>query len=159
ETVNGLISGTGAAGNIQVTNGAATAGTLRLGNGDAAATYSGVLGDAGAGAAGTLSIVKIGAGTETLSGANNIHGGGTVSGGTLAFGSTSWSPATSQITVNSNGILDISAVTPSTLGVSSSITGSNGYITLPASASGATLVTSNLNAQGLTNILNISAVS
>ncbi len=78
ETINGL---TGAGIVDNVTTG--TTNTLTLGDGDATGnTFSGVIKNT----TGTLSLVKIGTGIQTLSGTNTYGGGTTIKSGTLALG-------------------------------------------------------------------------
>ena len=63
-------------------------GTLTLGNGDASGSFAGVI-------SGTLSLAKVGTGTQTLSGTNTYTGATAVSAGTLAFlGGSQMSPIT-----------------------------------------------------------------
>ena len=80
ETINGL-SGSG---NVASTSGTVT---LTLGDNNATASHSGAINNT----TGTLSVTKIGTGTQTLSGTSNFAGALTVNGGTVAFPS---SPAT-----------------------------------------------------------------
>ena len=77
-TINGL---TGGAGTVKgtVLNSAAGAGTLTLGNNDASATFAGDL----VNGTGTLALVKIGSGIQTISGLNTYTGGTTVTAGSL----------------------------------------------------------------------------
>lgn len=77
ETINGL-AGTG--GFVQNAL-AATTSVLTLGDGDATAGYGGTIRN-NAGTGGTLAVVKIGSGTQTLSGTNSASGY-TVAAGTL----------------------------------------------------------------------------
>ena len=72
ETINGL-SGSGS-----VDGGSGTP-TLTVGDGDASATFSGVIGNT----AGSLSLVKIGSGVQTLASTNTYSGSTTVQQGTL----------------------------------------------------------------------------
>ncbi|TAE72909.1 MAG: hypothetical protein EAZ84_13755, partial [Verrucomicrobia bacterium] len=91
ETINGL-SGAGAIDNVST----GSANTLTLGDGDASGTtFSGVIKDT----TGALSIVKIGEGTQTLSGANAYEGTTIVDGGTLLVNGNQ-SLATGAVTVN-----------------------------------------------------------
>lgn len=82
ETINGLSSASPLA---SVKNGTSTAVTLTLGNNDATASYSGVIYGTGAGA---LTLIKIGAGTQTLSGVSTYSGGTVLSNGVLSVSST-----------------------------------------------------------------------
>jgi autotransporter-associated beta strand protein len=148
ETINGLVAAASAYN--EVSNTAAAASTLTFGGNNATATFSGSMGD---NAAGPLSLVKIGTGTQTFSGTSSCRGGVTVSGGSLVFGATAWSAATAAITVNSNATLDVSAVSAGSLGVSQSLTASNGTLALAVQVGAPTLATTNLNALGATNYL------
>ena len=75
ETINGL-SGSGTVDNVTL----GTSNTLTLGDGNATgSTFSGVIKNT----TGTLSLIKTGSGTQTLSGANEYSGTTTVDGGTL----------------------------------------------------------------------------
>lgn len=94
ETINGL-SGSG---NVVSPSGTVT---LTLGDNNATASHSGSINNT----VGTLSVTKIGAGTQTLSGTSNFGGTLAVSGGLVAFPS---SPATNgplgnSTLVNLNG--------------------------------------------------------
>ena len=81
--------------------------TLTLGAGDATATFGGVITDAGPPY--TLSIVKIGNGTQTFNGANTYSGDTTISAGTLALSGTG-SLASPQINVLNGATFDVSGV-------------------------------------------------
>jgi autotransporter-associated beta strand protein len=96
ETVNGL-SGNG------TVNGLSGTPTLTVGDRDATATFNGVLQNT----AGTLSITKIGAGTQTLSGSNTFSGDLTLTAGTLRAGSATALGATAGTTRVVGGILDV----------------------------------------------------
>jgi fibronectin-binding autotransporter adhesin len=76
ETINGL-SGTG-----NVTTTVAGASVLTLGDNDATASFSGTITES----VGTVRLVKIGAGTQTLSGLSTYSGGTAVNAGTLTIG-------------------------------------------------------------------------
>jgi autotransporter-associated beta strand protein len=75
--INGLA--TNNAPHASVNNSGATAATLTLGNGDATATFGGVIQNTG----GTLHLVKTGSGTQTLAGVNTYTGNTTINGGAL----------------------------------------------------------------------------
>jgi autotransporter-associated beta strand protein len=97
ETINGLAG----SGGIVENDLASTASTLSLGDGDASATFSGTIQNNG-GTGGTLSVVKIGNGTQILSGTNQCSGY-TITAGTLQVGNGPYSidyPFTSPITNN-----------------------------------------------------------
>jgi autotransporter-associated beta strand protein len=74
ETINGL-SGNG------TVDGTSGTPTLTVGDGDTTATFSGIIQNT----AGTLTLTKIGTGTQTLSGASTFAGPVNVNGGLIAF--------------------------------------------------------------------------
>ncbi|OYV03186.1 MAG: hypothetical protein CFE26_21455, partial [Verrucomicrobiales bacterium VVV1] len=96
ETINGL----NGSGNVASTTGTVT---LTLGDNNATGSHSGAINNT----AGTLSVTKIGSGTQTLSGASNFAGALTVNGGLVAFPSSSASPTAGPLgfstVVNLNG--------------------------------------------------------
>jgi fibronectin-binding autotransporter adhesin len=78
--------------------------TLNPGNG-ATNTYSGII------ANGSMSLVKTGAGTQILSGANTYSGGTTISAGTLAIGAANSVPSAGGLTINGTGTFSSGATT------------------------------------------------
>lgn len=84
ESINGL-SGTGGTIENQL---AATTATLTLGDGNATATFGGVVRN-NAGTGGTTAITKTGTGSQTLTGPNSYTGATTVNAGTLVLASKS----------------------------------------------------------------------
>jgi len=127
DTINGL-SGSGS-----VEAGSGTP-TLTVGDGDASASFSGVLGNT----AGSLSLVKIGSGVQTLAGANTYSGTTSVSAGTLLVNGDQ-SGATGAVTVASGATLGGSG----TLGGGVTVNGilspgnSPGVLTVPSLSLGA----------------------
>jgi autotransporter-associated beta strand protein len=115
--INGL--STNNAANASVNNSSATAATLTLGNGDASASFGGVIEDTG----GALSLIKTGSGTQTLTGVNTYEGSTTVSQGTLVIGTGGSIANTSTIHISSGANLDVSAATGFTVGATQSLTG------------------------------------
>ncbi len=103
DTIGYLNGGNSA--NNQVFNSGTAPSVLTLGAGNASGSFGGVIG--GDVAPNTLSIVKIGTGTETLSNANTYVGNTLIQGGTLALGGNG-SLATPSILV-SNATFDISS--------------------------------------------------
>jgi autotransporter-associated beta strand protein len=93
DTINGL-SGSGS-----VEAGGGTP-TFTVGDGDATASFGGVLGNA----SGALSLVKIGSGVQTLVGANTYSGSTSVSAGTLLVNGNQ-SGATGAVTVAAGATL------------------------------------------------------
>ncbi len=117
ETINGLVSAGTAVGiaplAIVTNTNAGTASTLTLGDNDQTATYAGTIVDG----AGTVAITKIGAGTQTFSGANTYTGKTTVAAGTLLLSSStvnSTIAGSTVIDVQSGATLNVAGI--STLG-------------------------------------------
>jgi len=78
--------------------------TLTLGSSGSTATFNGVIQNT----AGTLAVIKSGAGTQTLGGNNTYSGATTVSAGTLKLGSsTALGSTAGATTVSSNAVLDL----------------------------------------------------
>ncbi|MEI6604310.1 MAG: autotransporter-associated beta strand repeat-containing protein [Verrucomicrobiota bacterium] len=123
-TINGL-SGAGS-----VTTSALSAVNLTVGSNDQSSTFSGVIQSGN----GTLSLIKTGAGTLTLTGANTYTGLTTVyAGGTLKIGNAAAIPSgIGKGNVSLSGSLDLNGYTSITLnglsgngGISSSAAGGN----------------------------------
>jgi autotransporter-associated beta strand protein len=172
DTINGLSSVL--SGYDWVTNSAASATTLTMGVGNAAATFGGKIVDGGSARA--LAIVKTGTGTQTFSGTNTYTGNTTIAGGTLALSGSGSVSNTPNIIV-SNATFDISAA--NAYGGTSSLRLTNGTFKLGAvlaTAVGNLALTNstltfalNLNSasitntgvlatSGATNVLNITSV-
>ena len=100
-TSSGALSGSGL-----VTNTAATSGVLSVGADGQSALFSGVFQD-GAGAVG---LTKVGAGIETLTGANTHSGPTTISAGTLTLGTANALSSNSDVT--DNAVLDLHGYSP-----------------------------------------------
>ena len=104
DTINGL-SGSG------TVDGVSGTATLTLGDGDATASFSGIITDS----AGTLALTKIGTGTQTLTGVNTYTGGTTVDGGTLKL-TGSGRIGNGGLTVNNGGTLSVATNAFNSLG-------------------------------------------
>ncbi len=106
ETIASL-SSTGGAGVVENESGVAGTRTLTLAATSGSATFSGILRDGdGVGTDGTLALVKTGAGTQVLTGANTYTGSTTISGGELQIGDAgSGQSGTGAVTVQSGGTL------------------------------------------------------
>lgn len=140
ETINGLI-GTGTVDNVAT----GTSNTLTLGDGNATGTgFSGVIKNSN----GTLSLAKIGTGTQTLSGPNAYTGTTTVNGGILHL--TGSLATGSAVTVGG-----ASAAGTPTLSGSGTV---NGTLTIAAPGGGAAGIV-NPGAVGTTGILNAGATT
>src|SRR5690606_20231303 len=102
------------------------------GNGDGTgASFDGVIENG----AGTVALVKVGTGTQTLGGVNTYTGVTTIADGTLALGANGSIAASSGVnlgTAASQGTLDVSAKNDFAFGVAQSVSGF-GTINLGAS--------------------------
>ena len=107
DTINGL-TGSG------IVDGISSTPTLTVGDGNATASFSGVLKNT----AGTLALVKIGSGVQTLAGTNTYGGSTSVSAGTLLINGDQ-SAATGAVTVAAGATLGGSG----TVGGNTTITG------------------------------------
>ena len=76
--------------------------TFTVGDNNATATFTGVIENTGSANPGVITLVKIGTGTQTLTGVNTYSGTTTVNGGALLVNSPGSLPATA-VTVNSSG--------------------------------------------------------
>lgn len=106
DTINGLSSSGSTVNTSVVTNSASGASVLTLGANNATATYNGMITDGGSGK--TLSITKIGTGTQTFGGTSSYSGVTTVSSGQLIIGTTAAAtslPNTSSVMVSNSGSL------------------------------------------------------
>lgn len=105
ETINGLSGATGFVQNEL----AATTAVLTLGDGNASATFGGTIRN-NPGTGGTLSLTKIGAGTQTLGGTSTYSGLTTVTAGTLVIsGSLTVSSLSISGTLGGSGTIGGSA--------------------------------------------------
>jgi len=109
ETINGLNTTILTSVPIVTSSGAGSA-TLTIGDNNASGNYSGNITDSGVGK--TLSIVKIGTGTETLNANTSYVGNTTITGGTLALANSGAITNSAVITVGPSGKLDVSALSP-----------------------------------------------
>ena len=173
ETINGLSTiGTGPS--CIITSSAATSNSvLTVGDNDQSGTFAGSI-------TGTLSLVKIRAGLETLTGTNTYSGTTTVIGtngaGTLALSAGGSIPNSSPISVQNAGTLDVSglalgftatntvALSNGTLAANAvacsipSLNMTNSGLTLSVNTVGVNVTTSTLTTGGTTNLINIANV-
>ncbi len=104
KTVNGLSSS--GAGTGVIDNTAAGPVTLTVGNGNASGSFAGVIQNSG----GTVSLTKIGTGTETLSGPSSYDGATSITAGTVvAAGSSALGSGFTGVSVASGAALDAQA--------------------------------------------------
>ncbi len=129
ETINGLSAVGFLAGCIIANNTANTVATLNIGDNNQSATFGGIIQDAG----GTMSIKKIGNGSETLTGVNTYTGPTVVSGGTLAVSGAGSIASSQNISVN-GGTLDVSGLT-SPFSTAGPLSVNNGTFTVRATGS------------------------
>ena len=117
----GALSGAGTIIGTNTTNsayygGGGTNPVLTVGADNDSATFSGRLQD---GNNGTLSLVKVGSGDETLSGVNNYSGGTTIDGGTLSLGNAqALGNGGGLLTINNYGVLDLAGYSATVGGLS-----------------------------------------
>ena len=104
-----------------VNNGSATTKKLTVGNGDATASFAGILADNNNSGTGVLAIYKTGSGAQTLSGPNTYTGATSINGGTLSISSLN------SVVANTSALL-----TSSSLGAP--ITDVNGTIGMGSAA-------------------------
>jgi autotransporter-associated beta strand protein len=133
ETINGL-SGSGS-----VDGGSGTP-TLTVGDGDASATFSGVIGNT----AGSLSLVKIGTGVQTLASTNTYSGSTTVQQGTLQLANAA-ALGSSTIVPLAGGTVSLAPYLQTTVGGLASNAGGlvdvgNGMVTVAAGLSAPNMV-------------------
>ena len=141
ETINGL-SGSGSV------DGDSGTPTLTLGDGDASATFSGVIGNT----AGVLSLVKIGSGVQTLASTNTYSGPTTVQQGTLQLASAA-TLASSTIVPLAGGTISLVPYLQTTVGGLAPNAGglvdlSNGLMTVASGLSATDLVTAIVAGRG-----------
>ena len=148
--VGGLI-GTSATAEI-VNNASGSLATLSVGNGIATATYgatyAGVIADHSVGS-GTLGLLKVGIGSQTLSGANTYSGGTTINAGTLALNGASGS-------LNASGPLAFAG--PGTFNYASGPAGTSGTLGAVTFSSGDGIIQSTYGISGTTT-LNFASVA
>lgn len=146
ETINGL-SGAGTVNNVLT----GTANTLTLGDGDATAQiFSGAIQNT----FGTLSLTKIGSGTQILSGTNTYSGATLISAGTLQIGNGGATGVLSaSSTITNNGTLAFNRTGTVTQGTdfAAGITGSGALTT---SGSGTVILSGTNSYAGNTTISN-----
>ena len=123
-TINGL-NASAALFPVQVGNSGTANGLLTVGANNANGAYAGITLDSGAGK--TLSLVKIGTGTQAFSSALTHSGSTTVSNGTFALSGAATMTNTPTITVASGATLDASGITGLTVGSGQELTG-NGTV-------------------------------
>ena len=126
ETINGLL----AAGDTSlavVTNNTTGQGTLKVGNNDATSIYAGCIADS----TGTVALMKIGAGTLTLSGANTYSGPTAVQNGSLVLANAAALPIGISLTLGNSatsGTLDLAGNSISVGSLATSGTGNSNAI-------------------------------
>jgi autotransporter-associated beta strand protein len=155
ETINGLNGALTA--NNQIVNSGTNASTLTFGNNNATGTFGGNISDGGL-PTNALSLVKIGTGTETLQGVNTHIGSTAVSGGTLVLDIGSTTPNSSNIILNANGTLDVSAISPLALNANQAVTFNGGNLTVALVPGVSAVTTPTLTVNGSTNFVSIVSI-
>ena len=106
---------------VQVANFGGSNSLLTLGANNANGNFSGVMNDNGA--AKSLSLVKIGSGTQTFNEPLNYNGSTTVSNGTLALSGSATMANTPAISVAAGATLDASGIAGLTVGAAQTLAG------------------------------------
>jgi autotransporter-associated beta strand protein len=115
-----------------VENASATPATLTI-SGSGSSTYGGVLQNGTGG--GALTLVKSGAGTQTLSGANTHTGGTSVTAGTLTVGNANaLGPNNTTVSTSGTGQINLNGTNVTVGGLSSTNSGGSGSITSSTAA-------------------------
>ncbi len=140
---NATINGLNGTGTVDTQSGGAA--TLTVGANGNSGTFSGTIQNS----SGTLSLVKVGAGTETLSGSYTYSGATVVAGGTLSLSSAGGVPSTPGDLIVSNGaVLLVNALTGNPLSANNLVVGTNSSLSLtPNSAANGINVAGNLTFQ------------
>ncbi len=134
------IGALGGNGGSEVTNSVAGAVTLTVGaTGDSANFHGLILNESG-----TVALTKLGAGTETLSAANEYSGATTISAGTLKLGAANAIPTPSDVT--DNATLDLGSASDTIGALSGS---SSGLVTTTSLAVNVTLTVGTTNDSGI----------
>lgn len=120
---NALINGLNGAGTVDTVSGGTP--TLTIGaNGDNG-TFTGTIQNS----SGTLSVIKVGAGTEIISGSCNISGTTTVTGGTLRLNSASTFVASTLVAGN-GGVLSVDSSIGNPMVANNVLVGTNSILNL-----------------------------
>ena len=134
---------TGTSTKYRVLNSSGTTSTLTISNATTAYSFDGLIGIA---SNDQLNLVKLGAATLTLGGANLYAGNTTIGGGTLALSSSGSLAKTPQIAITNGATFDVSANT-----AGFTFTGSSPVQTLAASSpTGTATITAGTGAAGVT---------
>lgn len=120
-SINGLSGTTGAVLGTVINSTAATSRTLTLGNNNATSTFAGTIKDNN-GSGGTMSLAKVGSGTQTLTGTNTYTGTTTVTGGTLQVGSSGTGSTGTGVTTVGDGTNAATLAGTGTVGGTASVT-------------------------------------
>jgi autotransporter-associated beta strand protein len=122
---NATINGLNGAGTVDTFSGGTP--TLTLGANGASGTFSGTIQNS----SGTLSLLKAGAGTQTLSGACTYSGGTTIAGGTLIFNNgTGVPPTPGDLIIGTGAGLSANVSSGIPLTVKNLVQGTNTTVTL-----------------------------
>lgn len=129
QTINGLSSDSDVPSDdlalLVITNGKSAAVTLTVGNNNQNGNYAGLIKSGN-----SIALTKIGAGTETLSGANTYNGNTTITAGSLALSGNGSIAGSPDIIVAGGAIFDVSALSSFTLGTGQILSNSTSTATL-----------------------------
>jgi len=152
QTINGLFSDPNVTGSdlslLLITNSSGNAATLTVGNSNANGNYAGLIG-------GNLNLVKIGNGTEILSGTNTYTGATTISNGVLEVDGLLGALPPTTVTVATNATLSGSG------SIGGNVTVSSGGTLSPGSAGSIGTLTANVGTISLqgTTLIKINTTS
>jgi fibronectin-binding autotransporter adhesin len=137
--INGLSGGGGSFAAQLINSATGTLATLNLGNGNASATFAGVIADNN-GTGGQLALTKSGSGTQTLTAANTFSGPTNVNGGTLALGNSLAAQNSTVGIVSSSSVTFVGGITAATFG---NLQGSGNLPLVNSSGAGVALTVGN----------------
>jgi autotransporter-associated beta strand protein len=103
--------------------------TLTIGSGNVNTAYAGAIKDS----TGSINLVKLGTGTQTLSGANTYTGPTSAQGGELIIGSAAALPAGNKLSISSGAAVQLATV-GNTFGLTGLVVNSGGTLDVTANA-------------------------
>jgi len=138
QTINALVATNGTVANALVTNSSATPATLVLGNNNAGDIFGGTIVNGHS----SVALVKIGSGTQVLTGNNTYSGNTVISNGVLALSGSGSIANSAAIIIATNATLDASGLSGQTMTLNGgqTLTGSGAVNVNLAVNSGATIM-------------------
>ena len=113
EAINSLAGAAGAVAARIVNDAGTTTNLLTIGDEASTTVFNGVIADNSGSGSGKIALVKRGAGSLTLNGANTFSGGVIVAGGTFGIGNNTAAGSAPSITLSNGATLSLTANTPS----------------------------------------------